>query len=134
VNATRCVWVDSWAYQCCGTEFAVGSTVEWNLRGLSDGERRFFTIVLGAEQAARITDAHDDHGIGDHLAIEVQLVTGVVMAVDDVSWKVHPLAEDNPTTDAMGFYAAPGTLRIERRSSAQKWGSASGFLVELEVE
>lgn len=53
------VWVDAWQVQCCGTTFAVGSEVAWQLSDQVDTDG--LAVAVGEEVARRITHIEDHH-------------------------------------------------------------------------
>jgi hypothetical protein len=134
---TKTVW--SADMMCCGEPFAVGSTVTWTLYSLGDGERRFFTAVLGKEMSDRLTDIEERHDFsGSTDAPPTELAEGVVRSIEAVSWQAHPLADDSPVTDALALYALPGSTVIAAQSSASRDDKVGGrrcmgYVVDLDV-
>jgi uncharacterized protein DUF6578 len=132
---TKTVWVEELA--CCGEPFAVGSTVTWDLHSIDAGERRFLTSVFGADIGANFTDGYERHG-GSGEDSPVRPVAGIVRSIGATTWRIHPLADDSPETDALGLYALPGSVRIVAQSAADsldrvEGGECFGYIVELEV-
>lgn len=104
------VWVDDWQMQCCGTEFGVGSTVEWAVRG---PDRDWLDTAVGPRLAATVTHAEEHHG-GD----TPETVAGVVTAIKAV---YHRLA---PSPDSRMLVPVPDTAVLVPVERADGWEPA----------
>jgi hypothetical protein len=54
--------MDAWEMECCGTPFAVGAQVEWELEALPEDSRERFVEGLSSDVAKKLTDVERHHG------------------------------------------------------------------------
>ena len=112
--------------ECCGEPFEVGSRVEW-LTGRRDSD--WFESILGSRDAARITDAVDQHGSSGE-----SRMTGVVRAIDAVACRYEQL------DGALVMTPVRGSGILRRVSAIDGWKREDdgetfvGWALDVEVD
>jgi uncharacterized protein DUF6578 len=137
---TTFVWVDAWQQQCCGEDFRVGSTVDWNAKPEPGGDE-WVAELLGDEWGQKVS-LHEEHheDLGDDVRVRV---SGIVRSIRIVSCdRVLGRVEGPGPDEAM--VPVPGSGRLREVEVADRWGpephsgdlstTFDGWIVELEVE
>lgn len=101
----------SWDMDCCGSPFAIGSEVEWELSPIGEADREFHRHAFGDELVESITDIHDTHGVVSDTPATVR---GVVRSIA----RVHN--------------AAISPVHIEPATNAGQWEQVSGWIVDID--
>jgi hypothetical protein len=125
----RTVWVED--LHCCGSPFAVGESVRWELNGVNEGRRQFLAAALGAEISDSIADCyirHEPYQPG-------YIVSAVVRSITGVAWdwpylggsSLETLSPPKPIAVFLHEQlAAHAEDQVDGRS-------CTGYLVELQI-
>ena len=117
----RLIWISSWQHQCCGKDFAVGSTVTWHVH---EPDRAWFSTALGPDLSRRL-DAVEGH----HADPVDRTVNGTVRSIAAV----------HSAYDRESGRWVPGTATLTRQDPADRWTADRdnlrfiGYLVGLTV-
>ena len=133
---THSVWVSSCQQQCCGKNFGIGSSVEWNVRRVTEPDS-WIDLLLGAEWATKVGYAEDHH-----LAEANGVIAGVVRRIQVVTCtRELGLAELLGRMEQC-LVAVRGSGRLRDVAVAEKWEpeprdedadwTFEGWIVELE--
>lgn len=146
------VWVDSWQFECCGDDFAVGDRVRWTLQP-ADLEflapplgdllpawsaedlpllRTGDLTVIGRGDLAVVLAAGQSHSVGllaeehhGHIPEGAPTTTGTVTSISVVRWLHAPRGRIS--------YPVPGSAELEEVAAAGVDRGGSGYLVELKI-
>ncbi len=124
------VWVEAWQQQCCGSDFQIGSTVQWQVRRADRQE--WLERLLDTDWSTTVHYS-EDHHLDNHNGT----LTGVVA-------DINVLTSDRVLGDAPGdvtgraMVPVPGSGRLREVTVADRWqppppnGSFDGWIVRLE--
>jgi hypothetical protein len=110
------VWVDSWAQQCCGEPFRIGTEVRWQVRREDDGDE-WATTLLGPEWGDRVRYAEDRHGLDESDGHEIR---GVVRSIRVVTCD-RVLDTQQEGHSAGVWVPVPGSGRLREVEVADPW-------------
>ncbi len=133
------VWVDAWQQRCCGEQFGVGSTVNWNVT--PEDEVSEWTNKLLGEEWGRKVDFHEEHHYSEDEPTSP--LSGLVKSIQVVTCDRELKENEGIGPKGLVWMPVPGSGRLREVEVADKWEpepnpedhstSFDGWIVELEV-